>query len=141
MSTVTLITKKSKKKEITSMSKFTNLFNQPKNLLKKKGTSILTTALAAGTLATTTSTSFAAVDLKSLGDAGTALQNIIDLVFLLGKFAGFVMCIFGIIQLIKFAQNHETAAPDALPKALGMLIGGIGLFFAETLLTAIGVTF
>ena len=81
------------------------------------------------------------VGIDDLGSAGKTLKKIISFVFLLSKVGGFVMTIFGLVQLVKYIQNHETAAPDALPKALGLLIGGVIMFCVKDVLTAIGVTF
>lgn len=90
----------------------------------------------------TVSTGYATdVSLNDLGAAGQTLQKIISFIFLISKVGGFAMAVFGIVQLVKYIQNHETAAPDALPKALGLLIGGVIMFFVKDILKAIGVSF
>lgn len=74
--------------------------------------------------------------------ADSQIQKVVNIVFGLIKFGGFVMLGVGIVQLVKTIVDivgGDQAQPNALPKALAMLAAGIVAASAQAVLKAMGV--
>lgn len=72
----------------------------------------------------------------SANDAAEALKDLADYIFAIGQVIGVIIGFFGILQIGQSISTHDPAQ-----RATGFLIvaGGVIIFFANDLLTLIGV--
>ncbi len=75
-------------------------------------------------------------------DVNTVMNNTTTLVFKILTWGGIIISVVGVVMLGKAIMDSSAgqSQPGALGKALGVLVLGILMLAAKSILTAIGVT-
>lgn len=74
-------------------------------------------------------------------DPNNGARTILKFIFSAITLGGIVFIVMGIIQIVKAVSEGEAAPPNAIPKALGFLIGGIVMVAAKPILqTGFGIS-
>lgn len=114
-----------------SLTKF-KIERSTKEMLGKAMNSVVATLAAAGLVSPTYCDS---TDVTTVGN------NVIKAVFNVLLLGGIVLAAVGVVQLVRaiMEASQGQSQPGAVGKALGMILGGIVMAAAKTVLNALGV--